>query len=50
MALGDQAGALSFLSAAHENREPEMIWLHVDPRLDGLRGYPGFAALADGLP
>jgi TolB-like protein len=46
LALGDETGALSFLSTAHKERDPELIWLPVDPRFDGLRSNPQFAAIA----
>jgi hypothetical protein len=50
MALSDETTALSFLSAAYDGHEPELIWLHVDPRLDRLRGHPQFAAIARAVP
>jgi len=46
IALGDEAAAISFLSEAYQNREPEVIWFPVDPRLDTLRGHPRLALLA----
>jgi tetratricopeptide (TPR) repeat protein len=42
LALDDQAGALSLLLKAYEEREPELIWLAVDPRLDAIRSDPRF--------
>ena len=46
IALGDEAAAISFLSEAYQNREPEVIWFPVEPRLDTLRGHPRLALLA----
>ena len=45
MALGDGEGALSFLTLAVEEREAELVWIGVDPRLDAIRKTPGFEAL-----
>jgi tetratricopeptide (TPR) repeat protein len=45
MAMEDSEGALSFLKLAVEEREAELVWIGVDPRLDGLRNTPGFQAL-----
>jgi TolB-like protein len=42
-ALGDEAGALALLSTAHKERDPELIWLRVDPRFDVLRANRQFA-------
>jgi tetratricopeptide (TPR) repeat protein len=49
IALGDAAAAITFLSEAHENREPELIWFPVDPRLESLRGHPRLAPLAQSV-
>ena len=49
LALGDAACALSFLSAAFKAREPELIWLAVDPRLDTLRQTPDFLAMTEAV-
>jgi tetratricopeptide (TPR) repeat protein len=45
MAMGDSEGALSFLTLAVEEREAELVWIGVDPRLDAIRKTPGFQAL-----
>jgi hypothetical protein len=50
MALGDETAALSFLSAAYDGHDPESIWLHIDPRLDRLRGHSQFPAIARAVP
>jgi TolB-like protein/tetratricopeptide (TPR) repeat protein len=42
LALDDGPGALSFLALALEDREPELIWIGVDPRLDPIRREKGF--------
>jgi len=36
-ALGDREQALQFFERALEEREPDMLWLAVDPRTDALR-------------
>jgi len=36
-ALGDREKALQFFERALEEREPDMLWLAVDPRTDALR-------------
>jgi hypothetical protein len=45
VAMGDSEGALAFLTLAVEEREAELVWIGVDPRLDALRKKPGFQAL-----
>jgi hypothetical protein len=45
VAMGDSEGALAFLTLAVEEREAELVWIGVDPRLDALRKTPGFQAL-----
>lgn len=49
LALDNKPGALALLSAAFSNREPELIWLAVDPRLDALRSDPEFMAMTGAL-
>jgi TolB-like protein len=46
LALDDSEGALSFLTLAFEDREPELIWIAVDPRLDPIRRDAGFEEIA----
>ncbi len=46
-ALSDLAAAFAFLTAATDERDPECIWLSVEPRLDPLRHDPRFAALVE---
>jgi serine/threonine-protein kinase len=45
-ALGDTQSALQQLRAAYEDRSAWMVFLHVDPRLDGLREEPEFREIA----
>jgi len=47
--LGDTASALSQLRAAVEDRSAWMVFFGVDPRLDELRGEPGFTEIATHL-
>jgi hypothetical protein len=44
--VSDEDGALSLLAAAFEARDPELIWLDAEPRLDPLRGDRRFAGMA----
>jgi eukaryotic-like serine/threonine-protein kinase len=44
--LGDTAAALTDLRAAVEDRSAWMVFVRVDPRLDGLRNEPAFAEIA----
>ena len=44
--LGDTTAALEKLREAVADRSAWMVFLNVDPRLDGLREEPGFAAVA----
>jgi TolB-like protein/Tfp pilus assembly protein PilF len=46
LALEKDADALALLESAFAARDPELIWLQTEPRLDSLRGNPGFAAMA----
>jgi tetratricopeptide (TPR) repeat protein len=39
-ALGDREQALQFFERALEEREPDMLWLAVDPRVQALRSEP----------
>jgi eukaryotic-like serine/threonine-protein kinase len=48
-ALGDTRGALAELRAAVEERSAWMVFLHIDPRLDGLRDEPAFREIAAAL-
>jgi eukaryotic-like serine/threonine-protein kinase len=41
-AARDTAGALSWLEKAIEERSVDVIWIRVDPRLDGVRADAGF--------
>jgi TolB-like protein/tetratricopeptide (TPR) repeat protein len=41
-ALGERMHAVDFLEQAFSEREPDMLWLAVDPRVDGLRSDPRF--------
>ena len=42
-ALDDTAAAFGFLTSAVDERDPECIWISVEPRLDSLRHNPGLA-------
>ncbi len=46
LALDDGQSALSFLALALEDREPELVWIGVDPRLDAIRRETGFEEIA----
>ena len=50
--VGDRGRAFEFLQKAYENREGDLIFLKVDPRLSGLRQDPRFIGLTEriGLP
>ena len=43
--LGDSADALAWLEKACEDRDPYLVWLKMDPRLDSLRNDPRFETL-----
>jgi TolB-like protein/Tfp pilus assembly protein PilF len=45
LALGDQDRGLTFLERAVDERQPSILWLAVDPRLDSVRSTPRFQAL-----
>jgi eukaryotic-like serine/threonine-protein kinase len=45
LALGDREGALDALARAFEQRDPNLVWLGVDPRVDSVRQNPRFIAL-----
>jgi serine/threonine protein kinase/tetratricopeptide (TPR) repeat protein len=47
--LGNKGEAISHLQAAIIDRSPWMVFLRVDPRLDGLRDEPAFAEIAAAL-
>jgi TolB-like protein len=47
--LGDNAEAIQHLQAAHADRSPWMVFVPVDPRLDGLRNEPAFAEIRAAL-
>ncbi|HET8797862.1 MAG TPA: protein kinase [Thermoanaerobaculia bacterium] len=47
--LGDTETALGFLADAAEERSSWMVFLNVDPRLDGLRHEPAFTRLVAAL-
>jgi tetratricopeptide (TPR) repeat protein len=46
LALGDGEGAVSFLRLAVEDREAELVWIGVEPRLDPIRQTAAFKELA----
>ena len=49
LALGDRARALSLMEQAADGRDPDLLWIAVDPRVDPLRGDPRFDALVQRL-
>jgi eukaryotic-like serine/threonine-protein kinase len=48
-ALGDRAMALTLLERAASERDPDILWLAVDPRVDQLRSEPRFEQLLERL-
>lgn len=45
LAFGDRENALRAFARAIDERDPSMVWLGVDPRVDVLRGDPRFEAM-----
>ena len=45
LALGDRSQALTFLEQAVDSRDPDIVFIAVDPRLDPLRSEPRFQQL-----
>jgi hypothetical protein len=45
LALGDATTAIGLLEKAAGERDPDVLWLAVDPRVDALRSHPQFAQL-----
>jgi Flp pilus assembly protein TadD len=45
LALGDRKTALDLLERAADDRDPDVLWLAVDPRVDPLRSEPRLRAL-----
>ena len=43
--LGDKDQAFHWLDKAYAERDSQLIWLKVEPQLDGLRSDPQFATL-----
>jgi serine/threonine-protein kinase len=52
LACGDREGALQAFARAIDERDPSLVWLGVDPRVDSLRPDARFAAMLKqlGLP
>jgi serine/threonine protein kinase/Tfp pilus assembly protein PilF len=52
LAFGDREGSLQAFARAIEERDPSMVWLGVDPRVDSLRQDARFTAMLSqlGLP
>ncbi len=48
-ALGDRARAIELLEQALGEREPDLLWLTVDPRVDSLRSDPRFEQVVSKL-
>lgn len=45
LAFGEVDPALASMERAADNRDPSVLWISVDPRVDPLRGHPRFEAL-----
>jgi hypothetical protein len=45
LACRDREGALQAFARAMDERDPSLVWLGVDPRVDSLRPDPRFAAM-----
>jgi TolB-like protein len=45
LALGDKKSALALLAQALEHKEPELVWIKVDPRFDAIRDDPRFVVI-----
>jgi serine/threonine-protein kinase len=52
LTLGDKTRSIELFEEAVAQRDPNVVWLAVDPRVDGLRGEPRFRELLKtiGLP
>jgi serine/threonine protein kinase/tetratricopeptide (TPR) repeat protein len=52
LALKDEQKGLEYLERAVRDRDPGVLWLGVDPRVDSVRQHPRFVALIDllGIP
>jgi TolB-like protein len=49
LALGEREKALGLLERAVADRDPEVLWISTDPRLDALEGDPRFLQLVSRL-
>ncbi len=49
LALGERDKALALLESAVSNRDPEVLWISTDPRLDALKEDPRFRQLVSRL-
>ena len=49
LAMGDHDTALTLMERAAADRDPSLLWLRADPRVDPLRGNPRFEALLQRL-
>ncbi|MBV8072953.1 MAG: winged helix-turn-helix domain-containing protein [Acidobacteriaceae bacterium] len=45
--LGNRTSSLAGIERAHESRDPALLWIRVDPRLDPLRGETRFQRIID---
>jgi len=45
LAFGQTERALSLLAASQQDREAELVWINVDPRLDLIRQLPTFKTI-----
>lgn len=49
VALGNPSQAISYLTSAYEQREPELIWLGCDPRMDAVRDDPRYLMILNSV-
>ena len=49
LALGDEEKALEYLERAVNDRDPAVLWLAVDPRVDSIKDHRRFRGLVDRL-
>ena len=43
--VGDKDGAFAWLTKAYESRDPQLIWIRVEPQLESLRSDPRFQSM-----
>jgi tetratricopeptide (TPR) repeat protein len=45
LALNDTATALEYLNDSSLRREPEILWIAVEPRFDGIKDHPAYLSI-----